>query len=235
MVKVAFDSKSHQVIRHQGTEPENYSEPSRGGAWRGQRLVGLASALTARGYTMDPTDLEAASLREAGVLVISGRRKSIPFSDGELAAITDFFTRGGGLFLMANHKGFVEPQNQVARTLDLPIIFHEEWVRTPRIVLVPSHPISQNCPHGLQIRTSCSMTLGRGSSVTVLGRSEEPNVRDFAAAIEPPGAIAGKAVVMTSGGHISSLDDSRTDLFAGASNETWTLNAIEWLAGRLPE
>lgn len=236
MVKVFLDSKSHQAIRNQGTEAIYYRNPPNAGSWRGRRLTGLQAGLTSRGYAMAFIDLSETRIDDAGVLMITGRSQIIPFSNAELAGITTFFKRGGGLFLMANHSGFVEPQNQVAKALNLPVTFHEKTVQGEKqqLSLYTSHPISKDCELGLQIRTSCSMTLGECSSSTVLARNEDPDIGDFAVAIERAGDISGRTVVITSGGHISSCDDSFTDLFEAASNATWTLNAIEWLAGRLP-
>jgi len=237
MLRVLFDSKSHQAIRQRGTELEHYGEPPRLDTWRGRRLAGLETALASRGYAMEITDLQPGLLDDACVLVISGRSQDVPFYEGEMAVITTFFGRGGSVFLMGNHQGFVAPQNQVAQALSLPVTFHDVWVKEvdQRLALDSSHPISQDCGHGLKIRTSCSMTVEQGPAVAVLCTNEDPDVGTFAAAIERTEASPGRVVVITSGGHISSHDDSGTDLLSAASNETWTLNAIAWLAGRLPK
>jgi hypothetical protein len=231
-VKVLFDSKSHQAIRHQGTEPQLYEGAPPYEEWRGRRLSGLHDALATRGYAVAIDGLNDTTLKDVDVLVISGRREVVPFSEIELAAIVAFHNRGGGLLLMGNHKHFVAPQNQVARALDLPVTLNDDWVREAeqRLVLTPGHPISRDCAQGLRIRTSCTLNVREDASATVLVRNEDPEIDVFAVAIERAAAAQGRVVVMTSGGHIASLDDSLTDLFGSAANATWTLNVIQWLA-----
>jgi len=181
---------------------------------------------------MEFTDLEVDGLDATGVLVIAGRSERVPFSKVEMAAISTFCHSGGSLLLMANHKHLVAPQNQVAEVLALPIEFHEKTFlqEKQRLTLCASHPISRDCGSGLQIRTSCSMTLKACSSATVLAKNEDPDIGDFAVALEDEGGRRWRTVVMTSAGHLSSCDDSGTDLWAAASNATWMLNTVEWLA-----
>jgi len=235
MDKIVFDSKSHQAIRHLGTEAHFYQRSQNAGTWRDRRLIGLKKALTIHEFDMSFIDLESDTLDDVDVLVISGRSNIISFTDPELKTIESFYNRGGGLFLMANHKGFVEPQNQIAQNLRLPVTFHEKTVREDRqqLVLNSSHPISQNCQQGLNIRTSCTLTVKNSPETIVLVSNENSNIGVFAAAIERPVRPSKRAVVITSAGHISSLDDKRRDLFMEASNKTWTINAIKWLAGRV--
>jgi hypothetical protein len=79
------------------------------------------------------------------------------------------------------------------------------------------------------------MTLQQSPGVTVIAKNEYQDIGDFAVAIEQTETIPSRAVVMTSAGRVSSCDDSGRDLYAEASNETWTVNAIKWLEKNLTE
>jgi len=238
MIHVILDSKCHQAIRHQGTEEEHYQVPSSyAGRWRERRLTGLKDALAMRGYALEISDFNLDGLAEAAILVIAGRVQKVPFSNAETETIAAFCNNGGSLLLMANHKGLVAPQNQIVEVLKLPIRFNETAVllEKQQLILHAEHPISKNCKLGLHIRTSCTMTLEDCPSATVLAKNEDLSIGPFAVALEHEGQIRRRTVIMTSAGHISSDDDSNTDLWAAASNAKWTLNIIDWLAHRLAE
>ncbi|MFB3892385.1 MAG: hypothetical protein ACE15C_10235 [Phycisphaerae bacterium] len=238
MVRIVLDSKCHQAIRHQGSEGEYYrGRPAKTGpgAWRGRRLTGFQDALAERGYGFAISDLSAAMRPEEAILVIAGRAQEAPFTGAEMERIAAFCNHGGSLLLMANHARLVAPQNQIAELLALPVRFHEITVPQDkqRLILDAGHAISKGCPSGLRIRTSCTMTLEDCPSAAVLARNEDPEIGVFAVAMESEDKGRGRTVAMPSAGHIASDDDTHADLWPAASNATWTLNIIEWLAYRL--
>jgi hypothetical protein len=236
MKKVVLDSKSHQGIRHLGTEAVYYgaAAPS-AGSWKGRRLTGFQSALASRGYALEISDLSPDRLTGEAILVVAGRMQQVPFSIAEIASIAAFCNHGGSLLLMANHMGHVTPQNQLAEALRLPVRFHETTVAPEKQQLNfrTEHPISKDCNSGLKIRTSCTMTLEKCPSATVLAEYEDRDFGPFAVALEHEGRPRRRTVAMTSAGHISSDDDTHADLWAADANATWTLNIIDWLAYRL--
>ena len=137
--------------------------------------------------------------------------------------------------MTANHKGLVEPQNQLATALGLPVTFNQTHVGTAqqKIELNADHPISTNCRLGVKIRTSCTMTLTQSPHATVLASYSDPALGVFAVAVDRPEQAQqarSRTVLMPSSGHIASLDDSMTDLWGSADNATWTLNIFDWLA-----
>ena len=135
---------------------------------------------------------------------------------------------------MANHAGFVEPQNQIARALEIPVVFNEKTIEglQPNLNLDCSHPIMQGVDGVLRFRTSCTMSIGEGSMIPLV-RDQRPKVGVIAAATNSGDASEGRVVVITSAGHIASCDDSGANLYGDGSNAMWTLNIVEWLAGRV--
>ena len=230
MIHVLVDSKSHQAIRHLGSESKHYPDVANAGHWRGRRLTGFEADLRDRGMDLVLDDLSDDSLTDATVVMITGRSNRIPFSDAELEALSVYHQQGGAIFLMANHAGFVMPQNQVATVLGLGVEFQEvtRTDRRPRLVERPMHETSRGCPEGLRIRTSCQMTVGRDFVTTV--EDEDGAIGSLAAAGDGA-ASGGRVMVATSGGHIASIDDSETDMYSSANNAKWTMNIIEWLQG----
>lgn len=236
MTRIILDAKSHQAIRHLGTEDRYYSDPpSKTGKWRGIRLKGFEDALAARGYSMEITGPDPHMLNQAAVLMIAGRADELPFTDPEIEHIAAFWNRGGSLFLMANHKGLVAPQNRIASALRLPVTFNEVTVLSDsqRFDINHTHPTSKGVDNGIFVRTSCTMSLEKGPSVSVLAENRNPDIGALAAALAWEGDIRQRAVVMTSAGHIASCDDSNADLWSSASNAVWTLNILDWLAYRI--
>jgi hypothetical protein len=235
MYNAAFDSKSHQAIRHLGTESSYYPNPKNAGSWREIRLSGLKTELATHNFDISFIDLEPKLLDYIDVLVISGRSNRILFTEEELRTVKLLCSRGVGLFLMANHSGFIEPQNQIAQCLFPHIVFHEKPIPEARQqhYLNHSHPISHNCQQGISVRTSCTMSVTDNSDTKVLISNEDSDIGVFSVAIENVMDVPKRSVVIASAGHIASLDDSHRDMFNEASNKVWTLNAIRWLAGIL--
>ncbi|MDP6776224.1 MAG: hypothetical protein QGI83_05625 [Candidatus Latescibacteria bacterium] len=227
MSRVLVDARSHQAIRHLGTESIHYSEDD-AAKWRGRRLKGLDAGLRDRNIELVFGDPSEAELAAASVLMLTGRSDSLPHTAAELQAVLGHHERGGPVFLMANHAGFVAPQRQIAEALGLAVQFEmvTRTDRRPRFVEAPFHETSHGCGEGLRIRTSCGMTVGDGFVVTV--DDEDETIGSLAAARDRHGST-GRVMVTASGGHIASLDDSKTDLYASASNARWTMNIIAWL------
>ena len=239
-VRVLLDSKCHQGIRHLGAESVYYGGPPEETSWQGKRLVGLQSALESKGFVFEVADITASNLSTCKILVIASRSDAVMFSDGEVEAIGNFVRHGGSLLLMANHSGFVAPQNQLTNRLGLPITFNPTTVIAERqkIVLSAGHPMSTNCDLGLQIRISCTMSLTPSPHATVIARYTDPTLGAFAVAVDRPqhGEQArSRTVAMPTSGHIASLDDSDADLWGSANNATWMLNIFEWLAYRMED
>ena len=231
MKTIAIDSQSHQALRHSGNDRISYPNASRAGQWQDVRLTGLHEDLEKRKYNLILTDISNATLADVSALIISGRSNKLLFTEDELNAIDTFNKAGGGIFLMGNHKGFVEPQNQIVRKLNIPITFHETWINTlqPRVLTDSNHPIIQGCNNGLNLRTSCTMTLDSNSGIQLV-IDENPAIGVIMAAIESPESTKGRIVVSTSAGHIASRDDSGADIYSSINNARITLNTIEWLA-----
>ncbi len=236
MTRILLDSKSHQAIRHLGTEDRFYSDtPSKTGKWRGIRLKGMEDALAARGLAMEIDNPDSPLLAQSAILMIAGRADELPFSGSEIERMAAFWKRGGSLLLMANHRGLVAPQNMIAAALRLPVTFNETTVLSDnqRFAINHAHPVSAGVESGISVRTSCTMSLEQDPSISVLVRNIDPDIGAFAAALAWDGDIRQRAVVMTSSGHIASCDDSNADLWSSASNAAWTLNILDWLAYRI--
>lgn len=225
MARVLLDALSHQAIRAMGTEAEHYGLPAdQAGRWRGVRLAGFKAALAGHGHAMSIARPASAALADADVLVIASRSQLLPFEPAELLAIADFVRLGGGLLLMANHRGMIAPQQQVAVALDLPLRFADVTLDDfpPMRVVAP-----QGEPGGvLRVRNCCSLTLAQGA-------------RPLAAIVGPPpvafaaAATIGEGRVVATGdsGFIASRDDAGLDLWVAADNAPFVLSAIGWLAG----
>lgn len=225
-IQILVDDRSHQAIRHLGTESMHYPGAPDAGKWQGQRLAGLEADLAARQMGLVFGELSEPTLGTASVAMLTGRSDYIPHTETELEALSAFHQRGGAVFLMASHAGLVLPQKQVAMALGLGVDFHEvtRLNRCPEFA-DPQHETLRGCSE-LRIRTSCEMTTGADLTVTVADQNEA--VGALAAASDPSGP-AGRIMVTTSGGHIASLDDSMADMYSSSSNSTWTMNTIEWL------
>ncbi len=227
MAGIAMDLKSHQAIREEGAEATYYPRAPRAGEWKGRRLSGLRSDLSSLGDSLDIVNLETGNWADASVLIIAGRNDCVSFTEAELARIADFSRNGGGVLLMANHPpDFVEPQNRVCEMLHLPVTFHMTHGNSTRCQVLP-HDISKNCDT-IHIRRCCRMTISRNPLVVPLTEQSDQSGGHIAAAIDA-GDDHGRVVAVASAGHIASRDDSGADLYASASNATWTVNAISWL------
>lgn len=240
-VRVLLDSKCHQGIRHLGANwPGSCPLCGHKGEspWKGKRLAGLQSALESRGYAFEVADITASSLSTCTILVVAGRWDETTFSIEEVQAIRDLVQRGGSLLLTANHEGLVAPQNQLTEVLGLPVTFNQTTVRPDqqKIELDADHPISTNCKLGLKIRTSCTMTLAPSPHATVIASYSDPAIGVFAVAVDRPEQAQqarSRTVMMSSSGHIASLDDSMADLWGSADNATWMLSVFDWLAYKM--
>jgi hypothetical protein len=225
MAKVIMDSKCHQAIREEGTEDIHYRKKS--GQWKGKRLTGLRDALITLGHNFDILSFEKDNLNDASVLIIAGRCDAVPFLDSELDKVASFSQNGGGILLMANHPmKFVSPQNQIVDRLNLPILFLMDEGQSKEIELLP-HEISESCDD-LNIRTFCRLSVSVNPLITIIAENSDKTIGEFAVAIEA-GNVYSRIVAVGSSGHISSFDDSKSDLFSSASNAKWTLNTISWL------
>lgn len=237
-IGVLLDSKCHQGIRHMGTELLHYGGQQDEMSWRGRRLAGLQSALESKGDVFEVADVSASNLSTCRILVIASRSDELMYSNEEVKAISNFVHSGGSLLLMANHSGFVNPQNQLANALGLPVVFNQTTVSSDqqKIDLSAGHLMSTDCDLGLQIRISCTMALTPSPHATVIARYTDPTRGVFAVAVDRPrqGPQArSRTVIMPSSGHIASLDDSNADLWCSANNATWMLNILDWLAYRM--
>lgn len=229
MARIALDSRSHQAIREEGTEATHYGVAPRADEWRGRRLSGLRSDLDSLGDSLDIVDLENDDLTDATVLIIAGRHDCASFTETELDRIARFSQTGGGIVLMANHPpGFVSPQNRVCQRLELPVMFQMHDGTTGRCSLRP-HETSRDCEE-IEIRTSCGISVSASPLATAIVGETDGSSGAVAVAIES-GTDHARIVAIGSAGHIASYDDSRSDLYASASNARWTLNIIDWLRG----
>jgi hypothetical protein len=231
---VILDSKSHQAIRHNGTEASYYAQARRGGQFKGDRLAGFATDLRNAGFPLILTEPTEMKLRDARVFIVGGRSDRIPFTDGELLAISHYYDRGGSIFLMANHRGFIAPQNQIASALSIPVKFHDDSVMAKRPTIIGvDHCTSAGCSEGLQFRTGCAMSVLSELCVPMVVDEGRGN-GIVAALVENDRCQGGRVFMTTSAGHISSLDDSRVNLYGTKSNATWTMNIVRWLYEEKP-
>jgi hypothetical protein len=225
MARVLLDALSHQAIRAEGTEAQHYAvAPDQAGRWRGVRLTGFEAALAASGHSLGIEPPVAAALAEANVLVIASRSQLLPFSAKELEAIAGFVRGGGGLLLMANHRGMIAPQQQVAQALGLPVAFADVTLADfPRIAVLtgPGQP-----PGELRVRNCCALRLADGARPLAAMATEPPLAFAAAAALG-----AGRVVATGDSGFLASRDDAGLDLWSEADNARFVMSALGWLAG----
>ena len=223
---VVMDALSHQAIRALGTEGVHYgAPPDRTGQWRGNRLTGLENSLVAMGHSLRFAAPASAELASADVLIIASRSQDLPLSADELAAIRDFVLAGGGLLLMANHRHFIRPQQQVAAALQLPFGFKDlTIIDFPEIEVVP-HPLTTGCGQ-LLVRNSTALAVA--AEAEVVARFVGDRTQVFAAAASVGG---GRVLATGDSGFIASLDDAGKNMFESASNARFVANAIDWLSG----
>jgi hypothetical protein len=106
-MKILFDSQSVQVQQQELSKT------------RLNTLLGaIQSAGTSLGapwtVTLSTDPITPEQLADTQVLVILTRNQSNPYTSGELSAIYDFVSSGGGLLLMSNHPPFMESDQALA-------------------------------------------------------------------------------------------------------------------------
>lgn len=226
MARIVLDALSHQAVRELGSEAEAYgSAPADAGRWAGQRLTGLRQALDATGYQLAIAPPDADVLDDAVALIVGSRSQLVPFDALEIDAISAFVEMGGGLLLMANHRGLVRPQQQLTEALKLPIMFNDiSVVDGPRIGIV-LHELTVGV-EAIAVRNCCSLTVSTGAEPLAL--FNEPG-HVFAAAMS---VGRGRVVAVADSGFIASRDDAGRDMFGSASNARFIGSILGWLAGR---
>lgn len=226
MARIILDALSHQAVRELGSEAATYgTAPAEAGRWAGQRLTGLRQALGAAGYDLAIAPPDADVLDEAAALIVGSRSQLVPFDALETDAISAFVETGGGLLLMANHRGLVRPQQQLAEALKLPISFNDiSVVDGPRIGIV-LHELTAGV-EAIAVRNCCSLRLAAGAEPLALF-SEPGHV--FAAVMR---VGLGRVVAVADSGFIASRDDAGRDMFASASNARFIGSILGWMTGR---
>ena len=225
MTTVVMDALSHQAIRAAGSEGEFYrAAPERSGHWKGRRLTGLEHMLADLGHRFLVARPDNQTLAVAGLLIIASRSQDLPFTPSELDAIRDFVRNGGGLLLMANHRHFISPQQQVALALDLPFGFIDATIAGFPGIELSRHELTAGCD-SIVVRNSSSIAAGPGA-IAIAHFTADSRHR-FAVAAE-----AGKGRVVGTGdsGFMASSDDTGRDMFASGSNATFIANCVRWLA-----
>lgn len=226
MAGILVDALSHQAIRAQGTEATAYGQPPEtAGRWKGVRLTGLETQLTAARYDFRFALPTSAELATTDVMIVASRSQSCPFTAAELADIGAFVRHGGGLLLMANHRNFIHPQQQLATALDLPIAFNDVTIANFPPLSLTNHPIASGV-EALRIRNSCSLRVAAAAE-TIAAFALDPR-HIFAASCR---CGNGRVVVTGDSGCIASKDDTGLDLFAEAGNARFVSNAVAWLTG----
>lgn len=237
MSLVVMDSICHQAIRHQGTESAHYPNSTHAGDCQDISLSGFIRLLEENDYNFSFVDISQDQLADADLLIIASRSNRLMYSQDELDNISSYYDQNGSIFLMANHRGLVAPQNQVCSELNFPNVFNEQTILNDEqnLIINESHPISRNCDQGLQIRTSCTMNFPVNPNSEILVRNQDQSIGIFACAHQDENDQSKRIVFITSSGHISSQDDSGSNLLSQASNRTWTLNALNWLTDNLEQ
>lgn len=226
MATVVMDELSHQAIRATGSEDTFYrAPPERTGQWRGKRLTGVERTLAALGHRLMIARPDSEVLAKAKLLIVASRSQDLPFTTAELEAIRDFVRRGGGLLLMANHRHFIMPQQQVALALGLPFGFIDATIASSPVIDLSRHELTAGCDGGVVVRNSTAIAAGPGA-IAVAHFAADSRHR-FAVAAE---AGAGRVVATGDSGFIASSDDTGRDMFASGSNAAFFANCVRWLA-----
>jgi len=226
MARIVLDALSHQAVRELGSEAATYgTAPAEAGRWAGHRLTGLRQALGATGFELAIAPPDAEVLDAADALIVGSRSQLVPFDAPETDAISAFLETGGGLLLMANHRGLVRPQQQLAAVLRLPISFNDiSVVDGPRIGIV-LHQLTEGV-EAIAVRNCCSLKVAEGAEP--LAMFSEPG-HVFAAAMK---VGRGRVVAVADSGFMASRDDAGRDMFASASNARFIGSLLGWLTGR---
>ena len=227
MARIVLDARSHQAIRQAGAEAEAYGlPPENAGRWRGKRLTGLIGAMQALGHDIDIAIPTADNLAGATVLVVASRSQALMFSAAEVDDITAFVVGGGGLLLMANHRLFVAPQQQIVRALGLPLRIEDLSITgSPEVRLRP-HVLTEGCD-AVAIRNGSIIIPAPSADVLATFAADERLA--FAVASDRSEARRGRVVVTSDSGFLASLDDKQRPLFETAGNARFVRNIIEWL------
>lgn len=229
MSQIVLDALSHQAIRHAGTEQSAYGAPeAKAGLWREVRLSGAIAALARSGHSLAIARPEGPALADAALLVIASRSQLFPFTPGEVAAIRSFVDRGGGLWLMANHRLFVAPQQRLAEAFGLPLRLNDITVADWPGLRIRQHPITEGVGQ-LRVRNASSISTTSPDSVIAAFADDERHT--FAAAIDPDGERTGRVLVTSDSGFIASRDDAGHSMFESADNARFFANAVSWLTG----
>lgn len=225
MPSVVMDALSHQAIRALGTEESAYGNaPERAGRWRGKRLLGLEAMLAEHDRTLSFARPNADALMAADVLIVASRSELHTFAAEELAAIDDFLDRGGGLLLMANHRGFIAPQQQLAAALALPFTYNDVSIAGFPTIVTSNDKLA----HGVErisVRNTASLRVLSGAR-TIAWFAGDPDHVFAAASTRGPGRI----VATGDSGFMASSDDTGRNLFAESGNAQFLANVIDWLA-----
>lgn len=222
---VVLDALSHQAIRALGTETARYgTPPERAGQWRGLRLAGLEAMLAQGGHRFSIDEPRAESLIGADVLVVAGRSQLLPFTAAALHDIAGFVGRGGGLLLMANHRGMIAPQQQLATALGLPFAFRDITIDSFPDIRATAHPVGTGVG-ALRVRNTSALHVTGDAAPIAL----------FSAAPDLPFALAcshneGRVVATADSGFMASRDDAGLDLWSSAGNTRFIANALGWLS-----
>ncbi len=223
MSSIVMDALSHQAIRAQGTEATAYGQaPETAGRWRGVRLAGFEAELARQGQRFrfaEPDDL-----LDADIFIVASRSQSCMFSADALAKIAAFVRGGGGLLLMANHRNFILPQQQVAAALDLPIEINDISIVDFPPISMTAHALATDVG-SIRVRNTSSLRVGPAAETLAYLKHDPRHV--FAAL-----CICGDGRVVVTGdsGFIASRDDAGLDLFAAEDNARFVSNALAWLA-----
>jgi hypothetical protein len=160
------------------------------------------------------------------VLIVASRSQLFPFQRDEVEAIRAFVERGGALWLMANHRLFVAPQQQLAEALGLPLKLNDVTVAGwPRLRLRP-HPVTEGCSD-LRVRNASSIGVVDPASAIVTFAADERHA--FAVALDAEEATRGRVLVTSDSGFIASRDDTGQQMFEAGDNARFFTNAVDWL------
>lgn len=230
MTQVVLDALSHQAIRHTGSEQQAYgTPPDKAGLWKGERLKGAISALGAAGHDLMVARPDAAALAGADALIVASRSQLFPFTTEEIDAIRGFVDSGGGLWLMANHRLFVQPQQQLAVALGLPAQFNDITVGHFPKVRVHPHLLTAGCSE-LVVRNASSIAPLPGAMTLASYAADQRHC--FAVAAAPPATNLGRVVMTADSGFIASRDDAGQRMFESGDNARLFANVINWLTAR---
>lgn len=224
MSSVVMDALSHQAIRELGSESSAYGiAPDQAGRWRGSRLAGLTAMLAARGSALSYGEPRPATLAQAGALIVASRSQLHPFLDEDMATIKAFVAAGGGLLLMANHRGFIRPQQQLAAALALPLAFNDISIANFPPIVAGAHPLTAGT-QSLRVRNTASLQPLEQAERLAWFTGDPRHV--FALACR---CGKGRVVVTGDSGFIASKDDTGLDLLAAGDNSRFVANVLDWL------